>query len=68
MQLMNEIEASKVLCCTVSAMRRWRRERRGPKFVRLGRMVRYCDSDLADFVSECTEATQKKRKLAAVSS
>ena len=67
MQLHTEQETAQLLACTVAALRRWRRERRGPRFVRLGRLIRYSESDLSDFVGECTEATQKKRKLAAVS-
>ncbi|MBM3789282.1 MAG: helix-turn-helix domain-containing protein [Acidobacteria bacterium] len=50
MRLMTEREAAGQLCCTVSAMRRWRRERRGPPFVRSGRLIRYRETDLLAFV------------------
>ncbi|NWG14074.1 MAG: helix-turn-helix domain-containing protein [Acidobacteria bacterium] len=60
MQLLTEKEAAERLRCTVAAMRRWRRERRGPRFARLGRLIRYSEADLSRFVDECTEATRKK--------
>lgn len=69
MQLLTEAETSKVLQCTKAALRRWRRERRGPKFVRLGRLVRYRETDLEAFVDQSTEnVIQGKRRLTALSS
>ncbi len=68
MQLMTEEETATALRCTKAALRRWRRERRGPRFVKLGRLIRYCQSDLEDFVDKSTQnVTQGKRKLAAIS-
>ena len=55
MQLLTESEASKILCCSVAALRRWRREHRGPWFVKLGRLVRYDDRALEAFVLAHTE-------------
>lgn len=60
MQLITEEEAARRLCCTVAALRRWRREGRGPRFVRLGRLIRYSDEDLCKFVNESTEPTRKR--------
>ena len=60
-QLVTEDEASRILKCTVAALRRWRRERRGPRFVRLGRLVRYRESDLTEFVDQNTEGAVLQR-------
>ena len=48
--LLTENEASEILNCTKAALRRWRRERRGPDFIKIGRLVRYRESDLLDFI------------------
>ena len=45
-----EIKAARMLAVSVSALRRWRREGRGPAFVRVERCVRYRLSDLTNFV------------------
>lgn len=67
MRLLTERETSELLKCTVAALRRWRRERRGPRFVKLGRLIRYRDSDLEDFVEQCTQnVIREKRRLAPI--
>ena len=69
MKLLTEGETSMVLNCTRAALRRWRRERRGPKFVKLGRLIRYRDSDLEAFVDRATEnVVQEKRRIIGISS
>ncbi len=50
MRLLDEAEAARILHCTRSALRRWRLERRGPPFVRIGRLIRYRPSDLEEFI------------------
>ena len=40
-QLLNEKQAARMLAVSVAALRRWRREGRGPQFARLQRCVRY---------------------------
>jgi len=68
MQLLSEKEAATKLCCTPAALRRWRRERRGPKFVTLGRLIRYRESDLESFVEANTQnVIQGSRRLTALS-
>ncbi len=52
MHLLNEGEVAQLLQCTKSALRRWRREGRGPRFVRLGRLIRYSPSDLEEFIEQ----------------
>jgi hypothetical protein len=39
-----------MLGLSVATLRAWRHRGRGPRFLRLGRSVRYLPSDLADFV------------------
>jgi len=68
MQLLSEKEAATRLSCTPAALRRWRRERRGPKFVTLGRLIRYRESDLESFVEANTQnVAQGNRRLTALS-
>ena len=40
-QLLNERQAARIMAVSVSALRRWRREGRGPQFTHLERCVRY---------------------------
>ncbi len=69
MQLLTEHEAANTLQCTRAALRRWRRERRGPRFVKLGRLIRYRQSDLEAFVDQNTQnVVQDRRRLSALSS
>jgi len=49
-QLLNEKETSRMLAVSVAALRRWRREHRGPRFVKLQRAVRYSVSELSQFL------------------
>ncbi len=68
LELITENEASAILKCTKAALRRWRRERRGPRFVKLGRLIRYRQSDLEMFVEQNTQnVITAKRKFATIS-
>ncbi len=62
MQLFVEGEVAQVLKCTTSALRRWRREGRGPRFVRVGRLIRYSKSDLEDFIEENSVGKAKEKE------
>jgi predicted DNA-binding transcriptional regulator AlpA len=47
-RLLREVEVSRWVSVSTGALRRWRKERRGPPFVRLGRRaIRYRASDVA---------------------
>jgi hypothetical protein len=46
----NEKEAAVILGCTVSALRKWRLLGKGPRYHKIGRLVRYADTDLATFL------------------
>jgi hypothetical protein len=39
---------------SIRTLQRWRVERRGPTFIKVGRMVRYRKSDLDAFIEERT--------------
>jgi excisionase family DNA binding protein len=49
-KLHNENEAAELLGCTVSALRKWRTLGKGPAFCRVGRLVRYSETDLSAFL------------------
>jgi excisionase family DNA binding protein len=48
---LNEQEVSKRLNVSVATLRRWRLEKRGPMFVKIGSLVRYRPEDLDSWVS-----------------
>ena len=43
-------EVADMLGLSVATLRAWRHRGKGPRFLRLGRSVRYLPSDVADFV------------------
>ncbi len=45
-----EREVADLLGLSVATLRAWRHRGQGPRFLRLGRAVRYLPADLADFV------------------
>ena len=49
-RLLREREAAGLLDLSPATLRRWRSEGSGPRFVRLGRTVRYAVADLSAFV------------------
>ena len=48
--LLDQKQAAQILRCTPSALARWRKERRGPAFVRLSRLIRYRQEDLFEWI------------------
>ena len=44
-------QAARFLGCSTSALRLWRRERRGPRCYRLGRLIRYRQADLLAYIA-----------------
>jgi len=65
--LVTEGEAASLLRVSLTSVRRWRREGRGPVYRKIGRSVRYRPDDLADFIatSRRIETGWRSRKLAA---
>lgn len=49
--VIREQAAAQLLGVSVATLRRWRHERRGPAFVRLGRCVGYRPSDLDSYLA-----------------
>jgi excisionase family DNA binding protein len=47
---LTEREVAELLGLSVATLRAWRHRGKGPRFLRLGRAVRYLPSDVADFV------------------
>jgi hypothetical protein len=63
--LLTEIEVSEHLKVSLACLRRWRLRQIGPRFVKVGPLVRYKPEDLADWVSSlptggaCAKPIQK---------
>ena len=47
---LTEREVAELLGLSVATLRAWRHREKGPRFLRLGRSVRYLPADVADFV------------------
>lgn len=58
-QLLNEHQAGRVLGVSVAALRRWRREHRGPDFVHCERCVRYDTRAIERFLAENSSRNKK---------
>lgn len=50
LSLCDEREAAKIISCSVALLRKWRLFREGPAYVKIGRLVRYRQEDLAAFL------------------
>ena len=48
--LLKEADVAKALCISLAAVRRWRSQGRGPRYLKLGTLVRYSVNDLADWL------------------
>ncbi len=55
--VLNEREAATVVGCSVALLRKWRLFREGPCYVKVGRLVRYRQSDLDAFLDAHLVAT-----------
>ncbi len=51
--VVTEREAARVLSVSPAALRRWRREGRGPEFLRVERCIRYRFNDLLAYLEKC---------------
>lgn len=49
--LLTESELAKYLSVSVACVRRWRLERRGPRFRKLGALVRYRPEDVDEWIN-----------------
>jgi predicted DNA-binding transcriptional regulator AlpA len=55
---LDEHEAARVLGLKVATLRAWRLKKKGPRFLRMGRAVRYRPADLADYIAARTVETR----------
>jgi excisionase family DNA binding protein len=51
--LLNKKEAARFLNVSIKTLDRWIYERRGPKYYKIGALVRYRDEDLIAFLEAC---------------
>ena len=51
-QIITEREAAKLAGWSCGALVKWRREGRGPRYIRVGRSIRYRLSDLLNWIEE----------------
>lgn len=49
--MFNETQAAEVLGCSVALLRKWRLFGEGPAYVKIGRLVRYRQEDLDEFLN-----------------
>jgi predicted site-specific integrase-resolvase len=59
-QMLSEKEAARILAVSIAALRRWRREGRGPEFTRLERCVRYSVRSIEDWLAENASRNRNK--------
>jgi excisionase family DNA binding protein len=64
-QLLTVNEAAALLRCSRHSLNRWRLTGEGPKFVRVGRHVRYTRTALADFIASSTRRSTSEEPAAA---
>ena len=48
--LLDGKQTAELLGCTEAALALWRKERRGPAYLRLGRLIRYREVDLLSWI------------------
>ena len=51
-RLLTEDAAARTLSCSVGLMRKWRLRGDGPRYCRLGRLVRYSEADLLAYIEQ----------------
>ena len=49
-QILTQAEAAKYLGVAPLTMRNWRNQRRGPDYLKIGRAISFCKSDLDRFI------------------
>lgn len=58
-QMVCEKQAARMLAVSIAALRRWRREGRGPEFTRLERCVRYNIKSIECWLAENSSGNKK---------
>jgi predicted DNA-binding transcriptional regulator AlpA len=62
-ELLNERQVWRGYSLTIPWLRRTRRERRGPRFLKLGKMVRYRRGDIEEYLAANTVETKPASDL-----
>ena len=58
-QMLDEVQVARVLAVSIAALRRWRREGRGPEFTRLERCIRYNVKSIECWLAENSSGNKK---------
>ena len=59
MKTYRENEVARMLNCSRATLRRMRREHRGPRWTRVGRMIRYPDEWMTEYVERHAGVTEE---------
>jgi len=59
--LLNQKQAAKILTVKEKTLEAWRTRGGGPRFKRIGRLIRYTPNDLQEFVRSSTRASTSDR-------
>jgi hypothetical protein len=59
--LLTETEVSKQLHVSLACLRRWRLEKRGPTFIKIGQLVRYRPEDLESWVNALPTGGERRQ-------
>jgi predicted DNA-binding transcriptional regulator AlpA len=51
--LLNERQLSRLIGVSIGTLRFWRSEAKGPRFRKVGQLVRYAPSDVNDWLNRC---------------
>ena len=62
-QMLDKVQVARVLAVSIAALRRWRREGRGPEFTRLGRCIRYNVKSIECWLAENSSGNKKASDL-----
>jgi predicted DNA-binding transcriptional regulator AlpA len=59
--LLTEKDLSRLLPISLHALRRWRSEGRGPRYIKVGPLVRYRPEDIDEFLDSCPSGGAGRR-------
>lgn len=58
--LLSEAETARCASVSTAALRKWRREGKGPAFLKLGKLVRYRTADIEQWLAGCVVSSRKR--------
>jgi predicted DNA-binding transcriptional regulator AlpA len=62
-RLFSEQQAAQILRVTVKALQKWRVTGAGPRFVKMGRLVRYTEDTLEEFIQKRTVVSTSEQTV-----